>query len=368
MGTFMPSRSGSGASTGRASTCCPASSPNAAHPAVAELQRRGIVRAVDHPEHRPPARAGGQRGRDRGARLDQTAASACGAAAGRRCEELVARADAAEDGVPRCDCGFPMKSGVVLFGEALPAAAIEPPSRHARRRRRDARDRLLAAGGAGQPAAGVVLRQRRDGWRSSPRARRRGTSGRRCGSTGGPACRWPRSSPRSTGGPEAVRIDLTGRTALVIGSTGGSARRSPRPARRGRRGRINGADPARTACRRGALGGPAALGDVGTGRAAPRSLRPSGRHVLANNAGIVVRSRRARTRLDAPASGERDVRRTARLALLPRILVRGWGTARRSSSQLSPRSDPDRRRSCMTKTAQLAVAGAGFAEAFLAAA
>ena len=41
-------------------------------------------------------------------------------------DELVARADAAEDGVPRCSsCGFQMKSGVVLFGEPLPAAAIE---------------------------------------------------------------------------------------------------------------------------------------------------------------------------------------------------------------------------------------------------
>ena len=47
-------------------------------------------------------------------------------------DELVARADDAEDGVPRCTaCGFPMKSGVVLFGEPLPADAIEAAFDHA---------------------------------------------------------------------------------------------------------------------------------------------------------------------------------------------------------------------------------------------
>jgi NAD-dependent deacetylase len=40
-------------------------------------------------------------------------------------DELCARADGAEDGVPLCDCGFPMKSGVVLFGEQMPMEAIE---------------------------------------------------------------------------------------------------------------------------------------------------------------------------------------------------------------------------------------------------
>jgi NAD-dependent deacetylase len=40
-------------------------------------------------------------------------------------DELCARADAAEDGVPRCNCGYQLKSGVVLFGEAMPIEAIE---------------------------------------------------------------------------------------------------------------------------------------------------------------------------------------------------------------------------------------------------
>jgi NAD-dependent deacetylase len=48
-------------------------------------------------------------------------------------DELVARADAADDGVPRCGCGFPLKSGVVLFGEALPGEAIEAAYAHAER-------------------------------------------------------------------------------------------------------------------------------------------------------------------------------------------------------------------------------------------
>ena len=31
----------------------------------------------------------------------------------------------AEDGVPRCDCGYPLKPGVTLFGEQLPRGAME---------------------------------------------------------------------------------------------------------------------------------------------------------------------------------------------------------------------------------------------------
>jgi len=38
---------------------------------------------------------------------------------------MLARADDAPDGVPRCtQCGFQIKSGVVLFGEQLPTEAI----------------------------------------------------------------------------------------------------------------------------------------------------------------------------------------------------------------------------------------------------
>lgn len=34
--------------------------------------------------------------------------------------EVEGRIDAADDGVPLCDCGYPLKPGVVLFGEMLP--------------------------------------------------------------------------------------------------------------------------------------------------------------------------------------------------------------------------------------------------------
>jgi NAD-dependent deacetylase len=36
-----------------------------------------------------------------------------------------ARLAADADGVPRCDCGHPLKPDVVLFGEFLPQAAME---------------------------------------------------------------------------------------------------------------------------------------------------------------------------------------------------------------------------------------------------
>ena len=98
--------------------------PNPAHLAVAELERRGIVRAVVTQNiDRLHAKAGSDPIEVHGA-LDRGLCLRCQDAVS--LDELVARADAAEDGVPRCSsCGFQLKSGVVLFGEPLPAAAIE---------------------------------------------------------------------------------------------------------------------------------------------------------------------------------------------------------------------------------------------------
>jgi NAD-dependent deacetylase len=98
--------------------------PNPAHHAVAELERRGIVRAVVTQNiDRLHAKAGSEPIEVHGA-LDRGLCLRCAASVS--LDELVARADAAEDGVPRCAaCGFQMKSGVVLFGEPLPVAAIE---------------------------------------------------------------------------------------------------------------------------------------------------------------------------------------------------------------------------------------------------
>ncbi len=105
--------------------------PNPAHLAVAELERRGVVRAVVTQNiDRLHAKAGSDPIEVHGA-LDRGQCLRCDARVS--IDELVARADAAGDGVPRCACGFPMKSGVVLFGEALPAEAIEAAFDHAER-------------------------------------------------------------------------------------------------------------------------------------------------------------------------------------------------------------------------------------------
>ena len=98
--------------------------PNPAHRAVAELEQRGIVKAlITQNIDRLHARAGSPAPIEVHGALDRGSCLRCGAAVSM--DELVARADAAEDGVPHCACGFPMKSGVVLFGEPLPAEAIE---------------------------------------------------------------------------------------------------------------------------------------------------------------------------------------------------------------------------------------------------
>lgn len=106
--------------------------PNPAHAAVAELERRGIVRAVITQNiDRLHARAGSVDPIEIHGSLDRGVCLRCDARVS--LDELVARADAAEDGVPRCGCGFQMKSGVVLFGEQLPADAVEAAYAHAER-------------------------------------------------------------------------------------------------------------------------------------------------------------------------------------------------------------------------------------------
>lgn len=106
--------------------------PNPAHRVVAELERRGLVKAVITQNiDRLHARAGTRELIEVHGSLDRGVCLRCDARIGG--DELVARADAADDGVPRCACGFPMKSGVVLFGEALPGDAIEAAHAHAER-------------------------------------------------------------------------------------------------------------------------------------------------------------------------------------------------------------------------------------------
>jgi NAD-dependent deacetylase len=98
--------------------------PNAAHQAVADLQRRGIVKAlITQNIDRLHSRAGSDEVIEVHGSLDRGSCLRCTHTVSM--DELCARADSADDGVPRCDCGFQLKSGVVLFGEQLPMEAIE---------------------------------------------------------------------------------------------------------------------------------------------------------------------------------------------------------------------------------------------------
>jgi len=106
--------------------------PNPAHHAIADLERRGIVKAVVTQNiDRLHARAGSREVIEVHGSLDRGVCLRCGAEP--TLDETVARADAADDGVPRCDCGFQLKTGVVQFGEQLPAEKIRAAWEHAER-------------------------------------------------------------------------------------------------------------------------------------------------------------------------------------------------------------------------------------------
>jgi len=97
--------------------------PNGAHTALVELERRGLLDAVVTQNidllHRKA-----------GSRVvvevhGSIATSSCLACAARfELDEVIARFRTGA-GVPACDCGAQLKPDVVLFGEYLPAAAIE---------------------------------------------------------------------------------------------------------------------------------------------------------------------------------------------------------------------------------------------------
>jgi NAD-dependent deacetylase len=99
--------------------------PNGAHRALADLERRGLLAAVVTQNIDRLHRVAGT------AELVEVhgsiATSSC-LGCGSRAElaEVRRRVARAMDGVPRCDaCEAPLKPDVVLFGEWLPAAAIE---------------------------------------------------------------------------------------------------------------------------------------------------------------------------------------------------------------------------------------------------
>jgi NAD-dependent deacetylase len=98
--------------------------PNGAHRALAELERRGALEAVVTQNidglH---AQAGTRELIEVHGSIAHASCLKC--LAQYELEDVQARLVADPDGVPRCDCGQPLKPDVVLFGEFLPEAAIE---------------------------------------------------------------------------------------------------------------------------------------------------------------------------------------------------------------------------------------------------
>jgi NAD-dependent deacetylase len=97
--------------------------PNGAHAALVELERRGRLDGVVTQNIDGLHRAAGTREL---VEVHGSVATASCLACGRRLPlaEARARLEAAADGVPRCDCGEPLKPDVVLFGELLDEAAM----------------------------------------------------------------------------------------------------------------------------------------------------------------------------------------------------------------------------------------------------
>ncbi len=98
--------------------------PNGAHRALAELERRGRLDAVITQNidvlHR---RAGTREVVEVHGSIETASCLTCGARLA--LAETRTRLAADERGIPRCDCGEPLKPDVVLFGEWLPADALE---------------------------------------------------------------------------------------------------------------------------------------------------------------------------------------------------------------------------------------------------
>jgi NAD-dependent deacetylase len=115
--------------------------PNGAHLALTELERRGRLDAIVTQNidglHR---RAGARRVIEVHGTIDTSSCLACG----RRYPLAEVRERIEDDpAYPRCDCCAPLKPDVVLFGELLPAGAMEEATALASRA-----DLLLRGGGA----------------------------------------------------------------------------------------------------------------------------------------------------------------------------------------------------------------------------
>jgi NAD-dependent deacetylase len=102
-----------------------AKQPNGAHRALVQMQERGLLDGVITQNVDMLHRKAGTR------ELVEVHGSIAGASCmscsgGVALDEVVARVQQADDGVPRCDrCGAPLKPDVVLFGELLPAHQLD---------------------------------------------------------------------------------------------------------------------------------------------------------------------------------------------------------------------------------------------------
>jgi len=98
--------------------------PNGAHTALVELERAGLLDAVITQNiDRLHVRAGTQNLVEVHGTIAHSSCLVCGL----RYElgDVRARLRMDLEGVPRCDCGEPLKPDVVLFGELLPVATFE---------------------------------------------------------------------------------------------------------------------------------------------------------------------------------------------------------------------------------------------------
>jgi NAD-dependent deacetylase len=97
--------------------------PNGAHRALARLERAGLVNAVITQNiDRLHAKAGSRDLVEVHGSIEHSSCQRCGAVY--PLAEVRSRQAADEVGIPRCDCGRPLKPDVVLFGEYLPVAAL----------------------------------------------------------------------------------------------------------------------------------------------------------------------------------------------------------------------------------------------------
>jgi NAD-dependent deacetylase len=97
--------------------------PNRAHEALVELERAGLLEAVITQNiDQLHARAGTRSLVEVHGTIAHSSCLRCGARY--LLDDVRARQSSSADGVPRCDCGSPLKPDVVLFGEYLPADAL----------------------------------------------------------------------------------------------------------------------------------------------------------------------------------------------------------------------------------------------------